>query len=182
MSHNLLVEVACPNCQNPIDVREHGRHIRCDACSSQFLLSGHLCPQCNSYHHAEELFCAECGTPLTRTCRRCKHSNWTGDEFCKQCGEALDIFDLLALQHKNARSLLLAQREEEVRALRAHEAVAAEERLAQLQAIEEARQAELVRRLAEQQQQDKRLIFIAAGAIVFFLLVVIIYLFLSLLQ
>ena len=38
MNNEFLTEIACPNCLAPIDVRQHGQHVTCDACSSQFLL------------------------------------------------------------------------------------------------------------------------------------------------
>ncbi|MBX3061288.1 MAG: zinc ribbon domain-containing protein, partial [Anaerolineae bacterium] len=95
----MFTEIACPNCLHPIDIRQHGRHVTCDACQSQFVLDGHICPRCNAYHAQEQGFCGECGTPLTRVCQKCRTSNWAGDEYCKQCGAAMDILELLKVNY-----------------------------------------------------------------------------------
>lgn len=179
MSSDILQEIACPNCQNPIDIREHGRHIQCDACGSQFILNGHLCPQCSSYHHEQETFCRNCGTALARTCRRCKFSNWAGEEYCAQCGEPMDIFDLLSLQHRDVRRAMQERREAEIRELRAQEEVAARERLEALEEIEVERRQLVATRLAEQRRQERRLMFFSVTAVAVFVLVVAIYLLLS---
>ncbi|MFW6042222.1 MAG: double zinc ribbon domain-containing protein [Chloroflexota bacterium] len=175
MTNELLQEVACPNCQNPIDVREHGRHITCDACLSRFILHGRLCPYCSTYHAEEELFCRDCGNALTRVCRNCSTSNWAGDEYCTQCGRPMDIFDLLVHHHTNARRELVEQRQEQIRQIRAEEALHAEKRAAQFQALEEQRQAELKTQLARQRREEKRLLLLAFSAIAFFVLMMIIY-------
>lgn len=175
MDNHLLQEVACPNCQNPIDIREHGKHITCDACGSHFLLNGHLCPQCNSYHQDEELFCGQCGAALTRTCRRCKASNWSAEETCTQCGAAMDIFDLLSLQHETTRRKAKEEREVEIRALRAQEEVAAVKRMEELREIEEQRRRFISQQLEVRRRQDNRLLLIAVTAIAVFVVLVLAY-------
>lgn len=182
MNSELLQEIACPNCRNPIDVREHDRHITCDACGSRFILNGHLCPQCHSYHRDEEPFCTTCGTALTRVCRNCRTSNWTGDEYCAQCGEALDIFELLSLQHKDARQRALEQNRRQIRELRQQEALSAQQRIEDLQAIENERQMLLRQRLAEQRRHDKRLLALAFGSIGVFLIIVLVFVLFSTVQ
>lgn len=182
MSSDLLQEIACPNCRNPIDIREHGRHITCDACGSQFVLNGHLCPQCHSYHRDEEPFCTSCGAALTRVCRNCTTSNWTGDEYCAQCGEALDIFELLSLQHKDARQKALEQNRRQIRQLRAQEALSAQQRLEELQAIEDERQMHLRQRFAVQRRHDRRLLALSLVGIGIFLMIVIIFVLFTTLQ
>lgn len=174
MSGDLLYEVVCPNCQNPIDLRQHGEHVRCDACGSQFLLNGHLCPECQSYHSTEAPFCAKCGAALTRVCRRCRTSNWAGDEYCVECGASLDIFDLLALQHRNVRQDMLEENWQQIRDLRELEEAAARQRSDALQAIENDRQEYLRQRLANQQRQERRLLVLAGIAVALFLLVAIV--------
>lgn len=175
MSSDILQEISCPNCQNPIDIREHGRHIRCDACNSQFLLNGHLCPQCNSYHREEETFCRQCGAALTRTCLRCKNSNWAGEEYCVRCGEPMDIFELLSLQHRDVRRAKQEQRLDEIRELRALEEAAALERQAAFEALEAERQRILSARLNSQQRQERRLLALSIGGIALFAIIIAVY-------
>lgn len=179
MNNEILQEVSCPNCQNPIDVRAHGVHITCDACSSHFILNGHMCPQCHSYHREEKSFCAHCGAALTRVCLRCKSSNWAGEEFCAHCGEPLDIFELLSLQQRDARQKMLEQRRHEIRHLRQEEELASNRRMEELQAIEAERQALLRQRLAVQRRQQRKLLMLAFGAVALFILVLFVYAFVS---
>ncbi|GAB4265238.1 MAG: hypothetical protein Kow0080_05200 [Candidatus Promineifilaceae bacterium] len=170
MSNEILEEIACPNCQNPIDIRAGSKYIICDACNSQFLLKGHICPTCSTYHAEEELFCGECGTALTRVCQKCHTSNWSGNEFCIQCGESLDILELIHVKTKVETAERLNQQMAIARELKKKEAEAAEKRMAELMAIEEERQKKL-RELKAQRQKDDRtlLIFGAIGLLVLFL-------------
>lgn len=181
MTDPILEEIACPNCQNPIDVREHGAHVLCDACGSRFILRGRLCPHCNNYHDEELDFCTRCGEPLTRVCRHCGGSNWAGDEYCAMCGAALDIFDLLALQDEQTRHDFMEERRRQIRQMRASEEVASARRMEELVAIEEARQAELRRRLAQQRKQERRLLLTVFAGVAIFILLVALYAVVSLL-
>ena len=181
MTDPILQEIACPNCQNTIDVREHGTHVVCDACGSRFILRGRLCPHCNSYHAEENAFCTNCGEPLTRTCRHCGTGNWAGDEHCAACGAALDIFDLLALQDEHVRHNFMEERRHQIRQLREQEEAASARRREELEAIEEARQVEVGRRLAQQQRQEQRLLMTVFIAVAIFLLLVAAYAVVSLL-
>lgn len=181
MSNEILQEIACPNCQNPIDVREHGRHVACDACSSRFILRGHLCPGCGAYHAQEKSFCGNCGQALQRVCRNCSAANWTGDEYCVNCGNAMDIFDLLAMEHKRTSQEAVERRREEIRRLKELEDLASAERMQALQAIEERRLADLHRRRQKQKQQERQMLLLAFGLVVIFLLVLLVYTAVSLL-
>lgn len=175
MTEPILEEVACPNCQNPIDVREHGAHVVCDACGSRFILRGRLCPHCNTYHEEERDFCAQCGEPLTRVCRQCGTDNWAGDEYCAACGAALDIFDLLALQDEQVRHAFLEKRRQQIRQLREREEAASAGRREELEAIEAARQAEVNRRLAQQREQERRLLLIVFAGVAVFVVLLVVY-------
>ncbi len=158
MSDEILREVACPNCRNPIDIREHGRYVTCDACSSQFMLAGHYCPTCFAYHAEDTLFCGECGASLKRTCQRCQSSNWTGNEFCLQCGAALDIFDVVLLQNKEVARQAQAKRLEMIKKLKAEDEQASQKRLEAMQIIEEDRLAQLQARKQKQARRDRQIL------------------------
>ncbi len=175
MNSQLLQEVACPNCQYPIDIREHGRHIRCEACNSHFILQGHLCPYCSSYHKEEALFCRECGAALVRTCGRCATSNWAGDEYCVKCGEALDILDLLTRFQHNSRLELLEKRHEEIRRIRQIEEEATRRRVEELNAIEEARLAELKARAGQKRARERNLLLFVGSILVAWVLLMFIF-------
>jgi DNA-directed RNA polymerase subunit RPC12/RpoP len=175
MTNEILTEVACPNCLNPIDVRQHGRHITCDACSSRFILRGHLCPNCSSYNQEEASLCGQCGTALTRICRKCSTSNWAGDEYCRQCSNAMDILDLIAGNYHMQTSERLLDQRQKARGLQAEEERASKRRMQELMDIEQARQEELYRRLQIQRKQERTTIILMALGIGFFVVVLIMY-------
>jgi hypothetical protein len=175
MTNELLHEVACPNCLNPIDIREHGRHVTCDACSSQFILRGHLCPNCSTYSEKEEPICGHCGSALTRICRKCRTSNWAGDEYCVQCGQAMDILDMIANQTAmNTADRLLNQRQQ-ARQLKEIEELASNQRMEEMMAQEQIRLTEIHRRLAIQKKQERKLFILMGLGIFCFILVLILY-------
>jgi uncharacterized protein YbaR (Trm112 family) len=181
MTNELLTEVACPNCRNPIDVREHGRHVTCDACSSQFLLRGHLCPNCASYNVEEASVCGYCSTALTRICRKCTTVNWTGDEYCRQCNNPMDILDLIAGNYAMKTSDRLLEQRHRAREIQAIEEVDSNRRMAELMEIENARQAEVRRRIQAQKKQEQKLFILMGLGIGLFVLILIFYGLISLL-
>jgi len=176
MTNEFLVEIACPNCRHPIDVREHGRHVTCEACRSQFILQAHLCPQCNSYHQPDEAICGQCGAALSRICRKCQTSNWAGDEYCQNCGGAMDIFDILVHSQAGYTAERLSQQMRSARALKAQDEAASARRMAELQAVEAERVAALRRRQQERRAEERRLLWLMGGAGALVLLFLLLYL------
>jgi uncharacterized protein YbaR (Trm112 family) len=176
MTNEFLVEIACPNCRHPIDVREHGRHVTCDACRSQFILQAHLCPQCQNYHQQDEAICGQCGASLSRLCRKCQASNWAGDEYCRQCGSAMDIFDILVHSQSGYTADRLDQQMRQARDLKALEAAASARRMAELEAIEAERVTALRQRQRERKAAERRLLWLMGGAAVLILFFLLLYL------
>jgi DNA-directed RNA polymerase subunit RPC12/RpoP len=175
MTNEILIEVACPQCLHAIDIREHGRHITCPACSSHFILQGHLCAACNHYHPQEQNFCAGCGAPMTRVCQKCKQINWAGDEYCVACGAEMDIFQLLHLQTGQATAERLREQQQTARQFKAQEQADSARRMAKLTADAEAFRREQARRQRIQQERDRRLLLTAAGVLLAFVIVVILF-------
>ncbi|MFO7678520.1 MAG: zinc ribbon domain-containing protein [Chloroflexota bacterium] len=181
MSDEILQEIACPNCRNPIDIRSnHDNHILCDACGSRFILNGHICAQCGAFHQHEQKFCRQCGEPMSRLCRKCNHSNWLGDEYCQNCGSALDILELLHQQQQAKKLDTQRERAEQIKQLKQQEEESAQKRMAEFEAMEAERQAEL---RANQEQSHKRdmvvLGMVGVGFVAFMLLLLIWALFTS---
>lgn len=173
MSNEILLEIACPNCFNPIDVREHGRHVVCDACNSQFLLQGHLCVRCKNYTAEESSLCGQCGSPLKRVCGRCHTVNWIGDEYCIQCGQAMDIIDILQRHSSSATTDRLHQQMAEARRLKELEMQASERRMAEMMAAEEARLAELRRRQELVRARERVVIVLVLAGLALFIVTVL---------
>jgi hypothetical protein len=164
MTNEMLIEVACPNCHSPIDVREHGRYVTCEACRNQYLLRGHFCYRCNHYHEADAAVCAQCGTILSRVCRKCHTANWAGDEYCRHCASPMDILDSLDRYQRSATADRLSQQMSEATHLKKVEEQASQRHMAEMMALEETRQAELFRRRKQRQQQERTILI---GALLF---------------
>lgn len=162
MTNEILTEIACPNCRNPIDVREHGRHVVCEACNSQFVVQGHLCPQCHAYYADKTTKCGRCGSAIERQCRKCRTMNWAGDEYCIQCGTALDILDVLANNLSDARSQQLEEHYKQVREVRKATEKSSKERMAGFMEIEQERRRSIGRVRQQRRQQEQRLYAIMA--------------------
>ena len=181
MSDEILHEISCPNCLQPINIREHGQHVVCDACGSQFIIEGHICPECSAYHREEQDFCRECGSPITRVCRKCQTRNWAGAEYCQRCGAAMDIFDLLAMKNRQVSQDANVERREMIRKLKEEEALASEKRMQEMMAAEEQRLAKERKRRVAQAEKEKRMMLTLAGIIGLFIILLVIFIFLRML-
>lgn len=174
MSDDILLEIACPNCRHPIDIRsQQGYQVTCEACSSEFVLQGHICPTCAAYHPEEQGFCRDCGAAMTRICRKCQTSNWSGAEYCKNCGEAMDIFQYLHVKGNADAADRLNEQMAWSRDIKKQEAIASEKRMADLMAMEEDRQEKLQQMRAAQKQQDRLMMMIGGFAVVAIVIFVI---------
>jgi DNA-directed RNA polymerase subunit RPC12/RpoP len=172
MQDEFLVELACPNCTHPINLKDQGEQIECPACRSQLLLNGHVCPTCSHYHKEQTSFCHTCGTATTRTCEKCLASNWAGAEYCQECGAALDIFQLLHLQYKQSTMNRLDEQMREAHYFKEKERVDSERRMGLLMAEEQERLRGIRERQAVQKRQDQQLIFTAVLILSIFILIV----------
>lgn len=167
----MLTELACPNCMHPIDIRGHGQHVTCSACNSQFILTGHLCPNCNAYHQKEQPFCSECGEAISRVCLKCQTMNWVGDEYCKQCGAGMDIFDLLQKSYAQTTADRLNEQMAGAQQIKAQEQKASELRMSKMMADEQRRLKELARHRAALRLKDQQL-FLVVGLVLLFVILI----------
>ncbi|MBP8001284.1 MAG: hypothetical protein KA314_16975 [Chloroflexi bacterium] len=175
MSDDILQEIRCPNCQSPIKLDGRGQAVNCEACNSQFILQGHLCPQCHTYHRQETAFCGRCGTSLTRVCGRCYTSNWTGDEYCCHCGQAMDILDLVTHRHREARYEQQEQRRQNIARVKQQEEESSRKRMAELMEMERLRIEELKRRLIKERARQRTMLMLVLGFGALFFVLILAY-------
>ena len=154
MTNTVLTEVACPNCLAPIDIRQHGKHVTCTSCNSQFLFDGHLCPSCTTYHKDVLKNCTNCNYPLSRTCLKCKTVNWSGDEYCAECGSAMDILDAVGRKFEESSQNARAERMSQVRRVRETSEKASKARLERMRKDGLKRQAALAAKAEQRRQQS----------------------------
>jgi hypothetical protein len=179
MSSDWLEAIPCPRCGQTLQLDEKADSALCSACSSEFRLIGHLCPFCYSYHAETEAVCVNCASALTRVCPSCQTRNWSGGEICLSCGASLDIVGLVSRYHGDATAERLNTQMRLARGLKDTEEAGSTRRMQELIVIEEARQAELDRRLSRQREQERRLLLLVGGAVVLFVVVLVVFLLLS---
>lgn len=168
------LEITCPSCRNAISIGQNADEVTCGICSEHYHLTGHLCPDCHSYHDSDEFICSSCGTPLSRICQKCRHANWTGFENCTNCGESLDLFSQFAAQKGRSTADRLQEQMADAAALKQVEASASMDRMAKLMAIEMKRQEEAKRQDLRRVQQERKVVAIFGIAIAVFLVVIIV--------
>lgn len=152
----VLTEVSCPNCLSPIDIHNHsGNTINCGACRTNFIVEGHLCPKCHSYHKHEVDTCGQCGTSLQRICGKCRLPNWAGDEFCKACGVAMDLFEVTNVSFHEMSNKHKAERMAQVREMRLQEEARSQQRMMEMRRMEEKRVAQVASLKKDQQKRDR---------------------------
>ncbi|MGD8586094.1 MAG: zinc ribbon domain-containing protein [Chloroflexota bacterium] len=165
--------ISCPSCNSQIDVRGHQAEITCAVCNSVFVLAGHLCPSCGTYHQEDQATCQACGTPLVRLCRHCHTTNWTGDETCIECGERIDLLSQIEAGSRKSTPERLSQQMAAAKQLNLTEAQASDRRMAELMAIEEARLADLRRQRTRRQRQERTMLIVVFAAVLIFLVVLL---------
>jgi hypothetical protein len=168
------IEITCPSCRNNIQATEHDSEIQCGTCGDLVLLTGHMCPVCSAYHEEDEIVCLRCGTSLSQVCQSCRHVNWSGREYCFNCGESIDLLSRFVSHGGRTTADRLHEQMNEVSLLKQEEESASIDRMSEMLAIEEQRQAEIRKRVSKRKQDERRMIIIVAAAIAFFLLVVVI--------
>jgi hypothetical protein len=165
----------CRTCGSDVDVLSDKQSVDCIVCGAEYVLAGHLCPHCQYYHDTTEGICVNCGTTLSRICRRCQSSNWSGSGYCLNCGSEIDLLSSLSTSQDRSTVDRLSRQMREARDLKKDEEISSAKRMAELLAIEEARQAELRQRFAKQKQQERQMLAIVFGAVAIFLIIIIIF-------
>ncbi|HOT91373.1 MAG TPA: hypothetical protein PLJ78_06515 [Anaerolineae bacterium] len=183
MNETPLYQIACPNCHASLDLHRKsadGTYVHCEACGSEFMLKGHLCPYCGTYHEQEVGFCHQCGAGLMRRCPKCDTVNWIGNEYCTHCGTSLDILELIVQRYIQDVEDHLYVRMDEAERLKAEEMAASQARMERMLAEEREFQAAIHQRLLEQKLQEQKILKIALSvAAVLFVVFVIVALLMS---
>lgn len=168
------IGITCPSCRNNIHVSEDDSEVQCKICGDNVLLAGHLCPVCSAYHEDDEFVCLRCGSSLSRFCQHCQNVNWPGHEFCLNCGESLDLLSRFVNQEGRTTADRLHEQKKDVALLKQEEESASIDRMSEMLAIEQRRQAEIRKRVLKRKQDERRMVIIVGAAIAIFLLVVVV--------
>ena len=102
----------------------------------------------------------------------CQAVNWTGDSHCILCGENIDLLSSLVSKSRHSTADRLDQQMVTAKELNDAESAASDRRMAELMAIEEARQAELQRQRARRKRQERNMLMVVLIAVLVFLLAI----------
>lgn len=171
-------QFACPNCGELIPAWGDQDVGRCENCGGEYPLAGHLCPNCHTYNVAGAAVCLQCGETTTRLCSNCNAVNWSGREGCRQCGTSLDILEYMPQHTAEGRQQRLRNQMQSAGYFKEIEEAGSQKRMIEFMAMEEERQVELSRRLAQQKQRERKMLIIFAivAALVLLLFVALIIL------
>lgn len=175
MTTPVEMTIVCQICGSDVEVVADKPTVVCSVCGTKYVLANHLCPNCQHFHDSAMGMCLECGTPLSRICRNCQSSNWSGTGRCLNCGTEIDLLSSLSTGQDRSTAERLSRQMSEARDLKKDEEISSSRRMAELLAIEEARQAELRQRFAKQKRQESQLLAIVFGAVAIFLLIILIF-------
>jgi serine/threonine-protein kinase len=170
-----VLMIPCPNCQQPIDIHNHGESAHCPSCDSDFVLSGHVCPTCYHNHEKKTAVCEQCGESINRVCRQCYTGNWGGDENCHNCGASLDIFEMMSLHSSKATTDRLERQMQEAATFKKTEEEASRKRMEEMQAIERERQTEIYHRLQKRKKEEQTMLFLTVGILLAVSIIAIFY-------
>ena len=91
----------------------------------------------------------------------------------------MDLLELMRVNQKAAREEFMSQRQENARRMKALEEEASQKRMADFLEMEQARQADLRRRLEKQRQQERRIFYFAVGLSLIFITLVALFVLIS---
>ncbi len=159
-----LKALTCYHCTGAgLELEPDGR-VRCTFCNELNEMAGPVCPRCEFVNAAGAEICQSCNLALGRTCPNCQTRNWSGAERCVACGRSLDTLAALIERAGDAGERFHQERRD-LAAVSAQEEAGARQRLAQLEAIDQRRQAAL-QAAAARQAREQRLALTAIFVIV----------------
>jgi serine/threonine-protein kinase len=170
-----VLMIPCPNCQQPVDIHDHGDSINCPSCGQVFVLLGHTCPNCYHFHEKETAVCQQCGESINRVCRQCYTPNWGGDEACVNCGQSLDIFAMMSTYSSKATTDRLQRQMSEAVSLKKADEEASRKRMEDMQERERERVAEIQRRRQKRQREERMMLFFTLSILLAVALIAIFY-------
>ena len=149
-----LTEVLCTHCQGAgLELESESRAV-CRFCGTANAVAGVVCAHCDFVNAAAAETCEGCRQALWRTCPSCGARNWAGADACRACQQPLDVTTRTGTRAGATTASRLAAQARDARALKAVESAGSQRRMADLEAIEARRQANLreaqVRRDAQQ--------------------------------
>lgn len=161
----LLVSLLCTHCEGAGLELHAGGQVVCRYCGTANILAGVVCAHCEHVNLAGAEVCANCRQLLERPCPRCGMRNWAGAETCQVCAASLDVVASLSSRLGVDPAARFNEQQSSSRGLKQQEAQAGDRRLAEFNAVEARRQAN-IQAARQKQAAEQRLLLIGTAAIV----------------
>jgi hypothetical protein len=167
-----LNDILCTHCQGAGLELENESGAICRYCGTANSVPGTLCPRCEFVNPTGDETCGGCRQALSRKCPKCGVQNWIGLEQCAACGQPLDVVAVAAARWGTDTAGRLNAQQHDAAGLKAQEAADSQRRMAELEAIEERRQALLFETRQRRDAQQRVLLAVVGLSVVGFIVVV----------
>jgi hypothetical protein len=171
-----LNDILCTHCQGAGLELENESQAVCRYCGTANAVAGVVCPRCEFVNPIGEETCGACRQALSRKCPKCGVQNWIGLEACGACGQRLDVVAVAAARWGTDTAGRLNAQQHDAAGLKAQEAADSQRRMAELEAIEERRQALLFETRQRRDAQQRVLLVVVALSVLGFIVVVVVIL------
>lgn len=160
-----LASLLCTHCEAAgLELHPDGQ-VLCRYCGTANVLEGVVCAHCEHTNPADAEICTYCRQSLTRACPTCGTPNWAGAATCTACGAGLDRVSLMSSRLGVDPADRFNEQQRNARNLKEQEALAADRRLAEFNAMEGRRQANIAS-ARQKQAAEQRVLLIGTGVVV----------------
>lgn len=163
-----LRSITCSNCQGAGLELEANGLIVCRFCGTTNALAGVICPKCEHVNPEGTDTCGDCRSSLLRSCPACGNQNWSGADACRQCGQSLDAMSRLSTRWGLDPANRLNEQQAASATIKALEAADSRRRMAELDSIEDRRQAALAAGWKKQAERQRQLGWLVSAGVALF--------------
>jgi hypothetical protein len=153
--------LTCPECQQGQLLDTGDGTLACPNCGQRFLTPQRICPFCEAENELNAKACQRCGRALRRVCPRCQTVNPIKAEACLSCKLAFDTIGHIAAREELRFTDRFSRKAEEISGVKAAEQSQSKQRMDQMWAVEQQRQATLVKNKQAQRRQEMRMMYAA---------------------
>jgi hypothetical protein len=133
----------------------------CLNCGQRFLTPQRVCVYCDAENELDAGACQRCGRALRRVCPRCQTVNPLKAEACEACGQKFDTIGHIAAREELRFADRFSRKAEAISSVKAATQSQSKQRMDQMWAVEQQRQAALAKNKQAQRRQEMRLMYAA---------------------
>jgi hypothetical protein len=167
-----LTTLLCTHCEGAGLELQPGGQVTCRYCGTVNLLDGAVCAHCEQVNPPGAEVCTNCRQTLERPCPQCGTRNWAGAQMCQACGTSLDAISQLSGRSWTDPAQRFNEQQRNAGRLKAQAAQAGDQRLAELNAMEARRLANLAA-ARQKQAAEQRVLMLGTAAVVLIIVLVV---------